>query len=205
MNFVNRARAASVALAALAAVAFAVPASAQEISESHLKAARAAISALHATDQFDAILPQAAAALKAELIQKNPDLQEVILNPVDERTLAIASRRADLENEVANAYARIFSEEDLKGIADFYNSAPGKKLLSDGPIVTREVVQAAEIWQRGVARDLAQNVGEVLDKKMPKPEASTVNAPVTPTAPVPAPANGGDATKDAPPKDSSAD
>lgn len=201
MNFVNRARIATVALAAHAAAAFAVPASAQEISESHLKAAHAAISALHATDQFDAILPQAAAALKAELIQKNPDLQDVIVKAVEDNTVAIASRRGDLENEVANAYARIFSEADLKGIADFYNSASGKKLLSDGPIVTREVVQAAEIWQRGIARDLAQNVGKELDGKMPKADAPAVNEPVTPTAPAPTPADGGDATKDTAPKD----
>ena len=180
MTLVHRVRLCAAAFAAAAAMTFAVPALAQDVSETHLKAAREAISALHATDQFDSILPQAAAALKAELIQKNPNLQELILTTVDEKTLAMVSRRADLEKEIAPIYARIFSEEDLKGIAAFYNSAPGKKLLSDGPIVTREVVKSAEIWQRGVARDLAQTVGAAIEAKAPEVASPAVQAPVTP-------------------------
>lgn len=137
-------------------------ASAQEISASHLEAARAAISAIQATDQFDEILPSAARALKAELIQKDPHLEALITKTVDDKAIALASRRADLETEAARAYANTFSEDELKAITAFYTSEAGKKLLTEGPIVTREVIRAANIWQNGVARDLAQNVGEVL-------------------------------------------
>jgi hypothetical protein len=164
MTLVNSVRHLSAALAAAAVLTLAFPAASQEVSESHLKAARAAVDSINVTDQFDVILPQAAAALKAELIQKNPDLQQLILQTVDEKTLGLAGRRADLEKEAAMAYARTFSEEDLNTIATFYNSGAGKKLLADGGIVMRQVNQAAEIWQRGVARDLAQAVGEVLSK-----------------------------------------
>lgn len=151
----------SVAFAfALIAVA---PAVAQEnISDSHLAAGRAAVAAIHATEDFDKILPQAAAALKQELIQKNPDLQELVVQTVDQETFALVARRSDLEKEAALAYARVFSEQDLSAIAAFYNTDTGKKLLSDGPIVTRELYKAADIWQRGVARDLSQNVGAKL-------------------------------------------
>ena len=159
-----------VAAAALVFAA-ALPASAQDIAASHLKAARAAISAIGATDGFDGILPQAAAALKAELIQKNPDLADLINATVDEKTLELASRRSDLEREAATIYARVFSEEALNDIAQFYNSETGKKLLADGPIVSRQLSQAADIWQRGVARDLGQSVGEqiqaIIDSKKP--------------------------------------
>lgn len=165
MTLVNRVRQLSAAAATV--LALALPATAQDASESHLKAARQALDALNATDQFDVILPQAAAALKAELIQKNPDLQQIITKTVDDKTLAMATRRADLEKEAATVYTRAFSEEELTAIATFYNSGPGKKLLTEGPIVTRQVIQAAEIWQRGVARDLAQGVGEELAKISP--------------------------------------
>jgi hypothetical protein len=169
---------------AFAFLAIAVPALAQEnIAESHLKAARAAVTAIHATEEFDKILPQAAAALKQELIQKNPDLQEIIVNTVDEQTLVLASRRADLEKEAALAYARVFSEQDLSAIAAFYNTDTGKKLLADGPIVTRELFKAAEIWQRGIARDLAQSVAGKLEAVV----KSKAPAPAAP-APEPAPA-----------------
>ncbi|MGU3398421.1 DUF2059 domain-containing protein [Brucellaceae bacterium D45D] len=137
-------------------------ATAQEISETHLQAARQAISAINATEQFDEILPNAARALKAELIQKDPNLEALITKTVDDKAIALAARRSDLETESARAYAKAFSEDELKAIAAFYTSPAGKKLLSEGPIVTREVVRAANIWQNGVARDLARNVAEVL-------------------------------------------
>ena len=146
-------------------------AQAQEISESHLAAARAAITAIKATDQFDAILPQAAMALKAELIQKDPNLEELISATVDEKAIALASRRADLENEAARAYAIAFTEDDLKAITQFYSSPAGQKLISEGPIVSREVVKAASIWQNGIARDLAKEVGDKIAAEAPATEA----------------------------------
>lgn len=137
-------------------------ASAQEISQAHLDAARSAISAIHATEQFDEILPSAASALKAELIQKDPNLEALITKTVDDKAIALAARRADLETEAARVYAKAFTEAQLKEIAAFYGSETGQKLLAEGPIVTREVVKAANIWQNGIARDLATSVGEVL-------------------------------------------
>jgi hypothetical protein len=158
----NRVRRFSAILAASAVFAFSSPAFSQDVTDGHLKAARAAVAAIHATDPFDNILPQAAAALQQQLIQKNPDMQELIGRTVSEKALALASRRADLEKEAALAYAKVFSEKELTEIAAFYNSDSGKKLLDSGPAVTRELLKAADIWQNGVARDLAQQVGETL-------------------------------------------
>lgn len=167
-------------LASIAALAVAVPAFAQDISESHLKAARAALNSIKATDTYDSILPAAAFALREELIRKNPNLTDVIDQVVAEQTIALAPRRADLEKEAALAYARVFTEEDLNVIATFYNSPTGQKLLSDGPIVTRQVTQAADIWQRGVTRDLAQAVGEKLQAQIGPTVDTNVSVPDQP-------------------------
>ena len=191
MNLKSRALSAVSAAVAIALVSFAAPAIAQEaVADSHLKAARAAVSAIRATEEFDRILPQAAAALKTELIAKNPDLQEIIVQTVDEEALALAARRTDLEKEAALAYARVFSEEDLSAIAAFYTSDTGKKLLGSGPIVTRELFKAAEIWQRGVARDLSQNVGAklaaVIKSQAPDPTPPQATDPAQPAPDQPA-------------------
>jgi hypothetical protein len=140
------------------------PAHAQDLSETHLSAARAAIDALAATDQFDAIIPATAAQLKTSLIRANADLQEIISNTVDAEALKIVARRGDLEREAAQIYAKAFTEEELTAIADFYNSAPGQKLIENGPLVTRELLKSAEIWSAGIGRDLAQNVNKVLQE-----------------------------------------
>jgi hypothetical protein len=148
------------AIAMLPVLAF--PALAQEISDSHLAAARSAISTIKATNQFDTILPRAAEALRAELLKKDPNFAEQINAVVADKTIMLAGRRADLETEAARAYARVFTEDELKAIVAFYGSPAGQKLLNDGPILVRELIKAAEIWQTGIARDLSAEVGKEL-------------------------------------------
>lgn len=134
----------------------ATAAPAADISPAHLAAARDAISAIKATDDFDNILLNAATQIKSELILNNPDKQTEISNMVDDRALALAPRRGALENEVARVYASMFSQDELTDIAAFYNSEAGKKLLAQGPAATREMLAAAEVWGNGIIRDLRQ-------------------------------------------------
>ena len=138
---------------------------AQDVSESHLQAARQAITAIRATQQFDNILPAAALGLKSQLIQADPNLEPIISATVDEKAIELAGRRRDLETEAARVYANYFTEDELLTIAQFYGSEAGQKLLANGPIATRDVLRAADIWGRGVARDLAESVNTALDER----------------------------------------
>lgn len=162
MSMAMSARRCSLAVVAAAMVSLTAPAQAQEPSAEHMAAARAAISAIGATDQFDAILPNAAQNLKTTLIQTAPNLQEVISVTVDETAIEMAGRRADLEREAAAIYAKNFSVDELNGIRDFYQSEAGRKLLESGPVVTRELLQAAEVWSNGITRDLTTATEEAL-------------------------------------------
>jgi hypothetical protein len=158
----------AVAFAAAAMLGLSCAAQAQEPSQAQLDAARAAIRALHASDDFDAILPNAAEALKHSLIQADPNLQKEITATVDEKALDMAGRRGDLEKEIATIYAKTFTTEELQAIADFYKSGPGKALLEKGPIVTRETLKAARIWSNGIARDLAEETNRALEASLGK-------------------------------------
>lgn len=138
----------------ISGIVFGTAVRAQEISEEHIAAAKQAIGALGVTDRFDNILPGLAERLKAELIQASPNVQDAITETVDAKALELAPRRADLEREAALTYARAFSLDELKAISTFYGSEAGKKLLKDGPIATRELMKAADIWAAGINRDL---------------------------------------------------
>jgi uncharacterized protein len=133
---------------------------AQEISSGHLAAARQAIASIQATEQFDNILLNAATQIKAELIVNNPNLQGEISTMVDDKAIELAARRGDLENEVARVYAKLFTEQELTEIADFYASDAGKKLLSQGPVATREMMSSADVWANGIMRDLRSSASE---------------------------------------------
>ncbi|RFC65070.1 DUF2059 domain-containing protein [Fulvimarina endophytica] len=127
-----------------------------EISESHLAAARKAVDAIGASDEFDNILLNAATQTKAEFIPNNPDLQTEISDMVDEKAIELAPRRAALETEIARAYASLFTEEELNEIAGFYSTEAGRKLLELGPRAARESLGAANVWTNGILRDLRQ-------------------------------------------------
>ena len=81
-------------------------------------------------------------------------MQDAITTTVDAKALELAPRRADLEREAALTYARAFTVDELNAISAFYSSEAGKKLLKDGPIATRELMKAADIWAAGINRDL---------------------------------------------------
>jgi hypothetical protein len=135
-----------------------------DVSEAHLKAARAAMNAIKITEPFDAILPNVAQRLKGTLIQSSPNYEQLINDTVDAKALELASRRADLEKEAAGIYAKTFSEEELNQIAAFYSSPAGQKLLKDGPLVIRQLSKAADIWANGISRDLSANTDAALEK-----------------------------------------
>jgi len=142
------------------------PVSAQEISDAHVSAARNAIAAIKATDRFDSFLSDMSFELKNELMRKDPNLEEVISQTVEEEAIKLAVRRADLEKEVALAYARHFTQEELTSIADFYNSPAGQKLLREGPLAMDETLAAFDIWRQGMAQDLSVNVARSLSQKL---------------------------------------
>jgi hypothetical protein len=148
---------------------FATVGQAADVTDEQIKIARGALDALGATTNFDNILPTIAEQLKSQLIQASPNYQEIISTTVDDQALALAGRRADLEKEAAAIYAKTFTEDELKAITAFYSSDAGKKLLKDGPIATRELFKAADIWASGIQRDMAKATDEALKKVLPAP------------------------------------
>ncbi|TWF49729.1 DUF2059 domain-containing protein [Neorhizobium alkalisoli] len=181
-------------LSGVMTVSMTVATQAQEIPEAHLTAARQAIASLNVTDRFDNILPNLAEGLKGQFIQSSPNFQNQISAIVDEQALALAPRRADLEKEAATIYAKSFSADELKSISTFFNSEAGKKLLTNQPLVNRELAKAAEIWANGIQRDLSAQSTAKLRAVI---DANPIKAPVVDAAPAPAPAT---AAKPAPAK-----
>lgn len=167
-------RAAALAVLLSGAV-FGTSAGAQEIPADQLKAAKDVITSLSATERYDAILPNLAERLKGEYTLASPNYQDQIAKAVDQQALALAPRRADLENEVASIFAKSFTLEELKQIAAFYGSDVGKKYLQALPLVQRESVRAAEIWANGISRDLTTKTTESLRSVI---DATPVQPPV---------------------------
>ncbi|WP_273788124.1 MULTISPECIES: DUF2059 domain-containing protein [Bartonella] len=131
---------------------------AQGVSDQHLASARKAISAIHATDQFDSFLPNAVDDLKTALMRDDPNLAEAISDIVDKQALALIKRRSDLEKEIAHVYAKYFTQKELDAITAFYSSDTGKKFLTEVPNIARDSYSAFDVWRSALMRDLVENV-----------------------------------------------
>jgi uncharacterized protein len=173
----------SAVLAILLSGAAAASAQAQDVTDAQIAAARQAISSMKVTDNYDNILPNLAERLKAQFIQASPNFQTQISTIVDQQALALAPRRADLEKEAATIYAKNFSNDELKQISTFFNTDAGKKLLTNQPLIAREMTRAAEIWANGISRDLNDASTNKLRGVI---DTTKVQMPVVDAAPAPA-------------------
>lgn len=159
-------RRANVIVALLVASVFvAMPSQAQELTESHLAAAKEAMQATGATTRLDGILVEVASFTKAGLIATRPDIEGDITQIVDEAAISLAPRRGPLEDEVATIYANVFTEDELKTISGFFGSETGAKFLNETPFLFRQVDEASKVWRTGITRDLSQMVQEKLKEK----------------------------------------
>ncbi len=140
-------------------------AAAQDYTESHIEAARAAISAAHASEQFDAILPMLADQAKALFQRSNPSLVQEIDEVVNGVALQLASRRPELERELERVWAARFSEDELKEITTFYTSPVGEKFGKMMPLVIQDSVRSAGIWRDAISTELVTKSREELIKR----------------------------------------
>jgi len=146
-------------------VGFAAAATAEEVTESHLQAAVAAVQAAKTSRGFDNMLPLMAQATQNRLIRMRPDQHVLIGQVVDAEALALVSRRAELDNDVARIWAKYFSEDELNAITAFYKSPAGSKLAEIGPKVVNETLQSVKGWSDRVGEELFEKSREALKKK----------------------------------------
>ncbi len=151
--------------ALLLGAALVSPVSAQEVSQSHLEAALAAVQSAGAARGFDSVLPALAERVKSRLIRVRPDIHQEISATVENVALALAARRADLDRAVATIWARAFTEDELVTIAEFYKSPTGQKFAEIGPTVIQEALQSVESWSTRIGEEMYERAREELAKQ----------------------------------------
>jgi len=137
----------------------------QEFSESHLDAAKRASANAPIAKDLDTVLPLLAQRVQTRLISLRPDLHAEISIAVQTVALELAARRADLDNAIALAWARIFTEEELDAIVEFYTSPAGQKFVEVGPELGSTTLQTVDNWSSRVGEELLDNAREELKKQ----------------------------------------
>ncbi|HZP21759.1 MAG TPA: DUF2059 domain-containing protein [Bauldia sp.] len=138
---------------------------AEEITPSHLAAAKQAVSVTKADRGFEDLLPSVSQQVQNQLITLRPDLYVQITDAVKAMALTVVNRRADLDNDIARIWAQAFTEDELKAITVFYQSPAGQKFLTTGPKVFADSVNAAKGWSDRVREELAEKSREELKRR----------------------------------------
>lgn len=161
----NRTAFRAAALAMGIVVGLAGAARADEVTPEHLAAAKSAIDAAKNFKGFDNLLPLLAQQTQNRLIRLRPDQHQLISQVVDQESLDLASRRVDLDNDVARIMAKYFTQEELQQIAAFYQTTAGKKFADLLPKVSTEALQAVKGWSDRVGEELYEKSVADLKKK----------------------------------------
>lgn len=152
-------------LIASAIVCLPVATFAQEFTESHLDAAKRASTNAPISKDLDTVLPLLAQRVQTRLVSLRPDLHAVINETVQNVALELVARRADLEDAIALAWARIFSEDELEEIAAFYDSPTGKRFVEIGPELGTTTLQTVDNWSSRVGEEMLDKSRAELKKQ----------------------------------------
>ena len=152
------------AFLAWGAVSGAVNAQDQTFTESHLAAAKSVAVATKVLEPFDDILPVMMEQTNTAFIQAEPTRAEEIIEVSQQVALKLAPKRAELNENIYKAWASVFTEEELKQLAEFYSTPLGTKLRDNVPRVTGASVALAKEWQDKLSTEMVTLVQEELTK-----------------------------------------
>jgi hypothetical protein len=152
-------------LPAAAQTAPGVSTSTRTISPEHLGFARAVIDFTGAANSFDGVIPQILADARALIVRTRPELQSDLDSIIPQLEQKFAKRRDDLLNDIARIYAESFTEEELKDIAAFYQSAIGRKLTATTPKVLEASFVKARDWGQEVSAEVMDSLREEMQKR----------------------------------------
>ena len=122
------------------------PGSAQELTKTTIAAAREMIIAKGAATTFDPVVRGVIEKVKQSFVPTNPNLSREL----DEVAVALEKeydpRRAEVLDQIASAYARHFTEPELKQLLVFYKTPLGQKWAREEPAAIQEAIHRVTEW-----------------------------------------------------------
>lgn len=114
---------------------------------------------------FNSLVPGVIEQSKILFLQQNPGLAGD-LNEIGTRMRTeFAPRLNELNLEVAKIYAEQFTEQELKDLLTFYNSAVGKKFVASQENVVNSSLRLAQDWANKLSEEVTAKMRDELKKK----------------------------------------
>ena len=147
------------------AVAQAPAVPAQQITASHLDAAREVVVLSGISRTFNAFLPQLADQTMATITRTRPEVRNDLITVLKAVIPEFEKRSQLMLDSTANAFAGVMTEKALKDTATFFKSDAGKQYVEMQPRVIDQMVVSLDAWIREMSVDLMSRVREEMRKK----------------------------------------
>lgn len=138
---------------------------ASDVAPDRLAAARDLLQATNTEAQFSTVIPLMFSQLKQSIPPSGPKMQQELDQVFDEVQKQFIERRGEVLDQIAILYARKFSAEEMKALADFYRSPIAQKFVAAIPELTAEAMKIGNVWGRQIAVDAERKVREEMRRR----------------------------------------
>ena len=159
------ARGARAALVVFGVAALTGLASAQEPAPSAVVIAKELIVLKGSTQLWDAVVPGVIEQAKGVFLQTNPALGRELNDVAAQLRTEYAPRSSQLVEQIAQLYAKTFTEQELKEALVFYKSPLGRKIVSEEPRVLDEGFRRIQQWTNQFSEEVIGRMRAEMKKK----------------------------------------
>ena len=134
-------------------------------TSANVQLARDVVLASGATRAFDGVIPSILQQSLSVFVQQNPDLQKELTESIKTIAPALEKRASEIIDIIAKVYATRFSQPELKEILAFYQSAVGKKFVTQLPSVLEESFVKTQEWGGKISEEVVQQLRAEMKKR----------------------------------------
>jgi hypothetical protein len=158
------------AIAICSAGSFGAGAQAQTVpnpspSSNAVALAKELISLKGGVQMFEGVVSGVIESAKNAFLPTNPQLGKPLNDATAVLQKEFESKKAEIVNEVARAYARHFTEQELKELLAFYKTALGKKVLLEEPAAVEDAFKRASDWSNTFSEEVIGRLRVEMKKK----------------------------------------
>jgi len=140
-------------------------ASAEEPTPAAVAVAKELIVLKGSTQLWDAVVPGVIEQVKAVFMQTNPALGKELNDIAAQLRTEYAPRASQLVDQVAQLYARTFTEQELKDALTFYKSPLGRKIVNEEPKVLDDGFRRIQQWANKFSEEVMSKMRAEMKKK----------------------------------------
>jgi hypothetical protein len=159
------ARAGRAAVIALAVGMLAPPALAQQPSAPALALARELIELKGYSHRWDSIVSSAIEQMRMTFPRTDPSLAKDLNEVAAQLRTEYAPRSEELNREIAQLYARSFTEQELRELVAFYRTPVARKALEWEPRIYDETVILSRDWFSSFSKEVLTRMRAELKKR----------------------------------------